>query len=62
MYVNSGLLPIGNLSRALTDVLNPTRQAYKNALSKLGVKRLEHLLVCAIKKLPFPEFESGNRF
>lgn len=62
MYVNSGTLPIGNLSRALTDVLNPTRQAYKNALSKLGVKRLEHLLVCAIKKLPFPEFESGNRF
>lgn len=61
-YVNTGQLPIGVLSRALTDVLNPRRQAYKNSLEQAPIRRLESLLVALVRKTELPSFEKGNRF
>jgi len=62
MYMNSAKLPIPILSKALTDVLNPRRQAYKNSLIGAPLRRLEDLLVRLGRKLPLPDFPKGDRF
>jgi len=62
MYMNSGKLPIAILSKALTDVLNPRKQAYKNSLIGAPKKRLEDLLVRLGRNLSLPDFGQGDRF
>jgi hypothetical protein len=62
MYMNSMKLPISTLSKALTDVLNPRRQAYKNSLMGAPLRRLEDLLVRLGRRLPLPDFSKGDRF
>lgn len=62
MFLNSGKLPIATLSKSLTDVLNPRRQAYKNSLIGAPKKRLEDLLVRLGRDLPLPALPAGDRF
>lgn len=62
MFLNSKRLPIATLSKALTDLLNPRRQAYKNVLMGASRRRLEDLLVRLGRNLPLPDFSKGDRF
>lgn len=62
MFMNSKLLPISTLSKSLTDLLNPRRQAYKNLLMGVSKSRLEDLLVRLDRNLPLPTFSKGDRF
>lgn len=61
MFLNSGRLPIPILSKALSDVLNPRKQAYKNALVGVSRSRLEDLLVRIGRGLDLPEYSKGDR-
>lgn len=61
MFLNSGKLPIPIFSKALSDTLNPRRQAYKNALMGASKKRLEDLLVRLGRHQDLPEFSKGDR-
>jgi len=62
MYLNSGRLPIETLSKALTDILNPRKQAYKNSLMGLPLARLESVLVQLACNRSLPSFSKGDRF
>lgn len=62
MFLNSNQLPVATLSKALTDLLNPRRQAYKNLLVGSSRRRLEDLLVRLARHLPLPDFGKGDRF
>jgi len=62
MYMNSMKLPIATLSKALTDVLNPRKQAYKNSIIGAPKRRLEDLLVRLGRNMVLPEFSKGDRF
>lgn len=62
MFLNSGKLPIAILSKSLTDVINPRRAAYKNALKGAPAKRLEDLLVRLGRNISLPYLPAGDRF
>lgn len=62
MYMKSGKLSIETLSKALTDVLNPRKQAYKNSLMSLPLRRLESILSQVSQGKSLPTFSKGDRF